>query len=126
MQPAEATELHTRILRLALGVEESREYWANVDPTVPAASRARVAFEQRWFGARSADRVQTLLSYFSARFDAFPPALDVLRRWRAMDPPTRRLVCHWHLQLSDPLYRRFTGEFLVERRSSSSVLRSAV
>jgi hypothetical protein len=23
------------------------------------------------------------------------------------------LVCHWHLQLSDPLYRDFTGAFLV-------------
>jgi len=33
-----------------------------------------------------------------------------------MDAATRQLICHWHLQLSDPLYRRFTGKFLVERR----------
>jgi hypothetical protein len=48
-----------------------------------------------------------------ARFDAFPNALHVLQRWPHMSPDTRRVVCHWHLQLSDPLYRDFTGTFLV-------------
>jgi hypothetical protein len=33
-----------------------------------------------------------------------------------MDLATRRAVCHWHLQLSDPLYRSFTGEYLPARR----------
>ncbi len=115
--PAEATELHTRILRLALAIPESRDYWANVDPAVPAAKRGTPAFEQRWFGAKSADRVRTLLAYLAARYDAWPHSLEVLRRWRSMDPATRQLICHWHLQLSDPLYRRFTGEFLVARRA---------
>jgi hypothetical protein len=115
--PSEATEIHTRILHLALGVEESRSYWEHVDPTLPAAERALVAFERRWFGSKSLERVRFLLSNFLTRYDAFPEALAVLRRWRSMNAPTRQLVCHWHLQLSDPLYRRFTGQFLVERRS---------
>jgi hypothetical protein len=34
-----------------------------------------------------------------------------------MDASARQVICHWHLQLSDPLYRRFTGTFLVERRA---------
>lgn len=34
-----------------------------------------------------------------------------------MDASERQVVCHWHLQLSDPLYRSFTGTFLVERRA---------
>ena len=114
---SEATEVHTRILRLALGIEESRSYWEHVDPAVPIPDRALVAFEQRWFGAKSLERVRFLLSSFVDRYDAFPEALAVLRRWRSMDAPTRQVVCHWHLQLSDPLYRRFTGKFLVERRS---------
>ncbi len=33
-----------------------------------------------------------------------------------MGPETRRIICHWHLQLVDPLYRAFTGDYLVERR----------
>lgn len=116
---AESTGLHTRILRLALAVSESRDYWANVDPVVPPARRAMPAFEQRWFGAKSVQRVKTLIAYLAARYDAWPHALEILRRWRSMDPATRQLVCHWHLQLSDPLYRRFTGELLVERRAQA-------
>ncbi|HSP79852.1 MAG TPA: DUF1819 domain-containing protein [Myxococcaceae bacterium] len=119
MSLSEETEIHTRLLRLALGVEESRAYWASVEPSVPAAPRALLAFEQRWFGAKSLERVRTLLSNFAARYDAFPEALGVLRRWREMTPQTRQLLCHWHLQLSDPLYRRFTGDFLVARRAGA-------
>ena len=114
--PAEVTEVHTRILRLALGVEESRAYWEHVDPALPPADRPLVAFEQRWFGGKSLERAGTLLSNFVRRYDAFPEALAVLRRWGAMEAGARRVVCHWHLQLADPLYRRFTGAFLVARR----------
>ncbi len=108
--------MHTRLLRLALGVEESRAYWLHADPSVPAHQRALVAFEQRWFGAKSFERVRTLLGNFAARYDAFPAAFAVLRGWRTMSPVTRRLVCHWHAQLADPMYRRFTGELLPELR----------
>jgi hypothetical protein len=120
-QPAprrtEATEIHTRILRLALGVEEARDYWEHLDATIPVASRAIVAFEQRWFGSKSLERVRFLLANLTNRFDPFPEALATLQRWRTMDAATRQVLCHWHLQLSDPIYRRFSGLFLVERRT---------
>lgn len=116
-EASEATEVHTRLLRVALGVEESRAYWDHIDPTVPVVDRALIAFERRWFGSKSLRRVRFLLATFSERYEAFPEALDVLRRWRSMDPATRQAICHWHMQLSDPLYRRFTGTFLVERRA---------
>lgn len=114
---AEVTQVHTRILRLALGVEDSRSYWEHVDPALAPSERAVRAFEQRWFGAKSLERVRFLLAAFEERYDPFPEALSVLRRWHTMDALTRQLVCHWHLQLSDPLYRRFTGELLVQRRA---------
>jgi hypothetical protein len=113
---AEATEIHTRILRLALGVEESRAYWEHVDPAPSVGSRALEAFEARWFGNRSMERVRSVLATLADRFDAPPDALHTLARWRSMDAPTRNLLCHFHLQLSDPMYRRFTGSFLVQRR----------
>lgn len=112
----EERRVHTRLQQLALGVEEARAYWASIDPTVPPAPRAIQAFEQRWFGAKSLERVRTLLANLGARFDSFPESLQVLRSWAPMSPTTRQLICHWHLQLSDPLYRRFTAEFLVQRR----------
>lgn len=115
-RPAEATEIHTRILRLALGIEDSRSYWEHVDPSVPAADRPLHAFEKRWFGAKSLERTRTLVPNFADRYDRYPEALAVLRRWRTMDAPTRQMICHWHLQLTDPIYRRYTGSYLVERR----------
>ena len=114
---SEETAVHTRLLRLALGIEESRAYFTNVDPSVPAAERNALAFEQRWFGGKSSARVKSLLAYCSARYDAYPEALEVLRGWRTMDAATRQVVVHWHVQLTDPLYRRFTGTYLVDRRS---------
>ncbi|MBI5547482.1 MAG: DUF1819 family protein [Deltaproteobacteria bacterium] len=116
--PAEATKIHTQLLRLALGIEEARAYWAHVDPAEPAAERSLRAFEERWFGAKTLERVKTVLPYLAARYDAFPEALGVLRRWRGMDPTTRQVICHWHVQLADPIYRRFTAECLLERRSA--------
>lgn len=115
--PCEVAEVHARILRLALGLEESRAYFEHVDPAVPLEHRALTAFESRWFGAKSLDRVRFLLANFAERYDAYPDALLALRRWRTMDAATRQTVCHLHLQLSDPLYRAFTGTFLVERRA---------
>jgi hypothetical protein len=39
----EATRVLTRILRLALRVEESRSYWEHVEPAVPNAERSLIA-----------------------------------------------------------------------------------
>ncbi len=113
--PAEFTVVHTRLLQLALAIEDSRAYWANVDPTMARARAALAAFEQRWFGAKSLGRVKKLIANFVLRYDSFPAALTVLRQWPAMDPATRQAICHWHLQLVDPMYRRFTTEFLGQR-----------
>lgn len=111
----EATEVHSRLLRCSLCVDESRSYWAHVDPgRLPA--RVEDAFAQSWFGTKSEAWTTELLSNMRVRFDAFPEALRVLARWRTMTFETRRLICHLHLQLTDPLYRAFTGEFLAERR----------
>jgi hypothetical protein len=111
----EATEVHTRLLRCALEIEDARAYWTHT--AVPGMATAARAFEEYWFGARSLSRIEELLSNMQIRFDAFPAALEVLHRWPDMSPDTRRVVCHWHLQLADPLYRDFTGEYLARRRA---------
>ncbi|QDE82500.1 DUF1819 domain-containing protein [Myxococcus xanthus] len=115
MPGAEVAALHTRILRLTLAVQESRAYWEAVDPEVRGPARVERAFTERWFGNKSLARVKLLLANFAVRFDAYPDALAALRRWRPADPATRPLLCHWHLQLADPLYRAFTGDWLPAR-----------
>lgn len=115
--PRETTAVHTRLSRCALEVSHSRAFWAHVDRT--ADLNAQRAFDEYWFGARSLSRVKVLLINMRARFGAFPSTLDVLHGWSDMPPDSRRAICHWHLQLTDPLYRRFTGNFLAERRAGA-------
>lgn len=115
MQPQEVTAVHTRLLKCALQIEEARAYWAHTDGTTPVTVQR--AFDEYWFGARSLAWVEVLLNNMRARFDAFPAALQLLHHWPTMTPDLRRLLCHWHLQLADPLYRAFTGDFLVTRRN---------
>lgn len=117
--PSETTQLHTRLLKCALELEESRAYWQHRDSTPPTP---QVAFERYWFGARSLPRIECLLVNLKARFDAFPGALAVLQGWPAMPPDTRRVLCHAHLQLSDPLYRAFTGDYLVARHEATATV----
>jgi hypothetical protein len=112
-QPAEVTQVHTRLLKCSLDLEESRAYWRH-STTAPAITAER-AFTEYWFGARSLPRVALLLTNLRARFDAYPSALTVLQQWPDMDLATRRAIGHWHLQLSDPLYRAFTGTYLLAR-----------
>jgi len=118
MRPAEVTQSHSRLLKCALEVEDCRAYWKHVDLD-HENGHAQRAFEEYWFGARSLSRIKVLMNNFRVRFNAFPTALAALIRWPEMDPETRKVICHWHLQLADPLYRRFTGEHLVARRESA-------
>ncbi|MEQ9406492.1 MAG: DUF1819 domain-containing protein [Fuerstiella sp.] len=113
-RPAEVVDYHTRLLKSPIEVEHARAYWRHVD--VDACSdNSAAAFSEYWFGARSMPRVEVLLAGFREQFDAYPPSLRVLHCWSNMDSGTRRIICHWHLQLSDQLYREFTGEYLVDR-----------
>lgn len=128
-QPKEVTELHSRLLRVTLEEDNAREYWRRPEAQQLADTRVEVAFHGRWFGARSIDRIRDLLNNFDARFAAYPHALAALSAWSDIDRQTRVLVCHWHVQLSDPLYRAFTGELCPSKRegghslSRDSVLR---
>jgi hypothetical protein len=114
-QAFEVIQPHTHLLRLALAVEESRAYWQHSRPNIPESALATFAFEERWFGHRSMERVRLLLNNLALRFDAYPAALDVLRFWQPSDPTTRANLCHWHTQLSDPLYRSFTSQLIPQR-----------
>jgi hypothetical protein len=109
--------MHTRILRCTLATDDSQAYWRNVEPVVPVQERVRIAFERRWFGLKSEARVDTLIRNMNERFDAFPEALALLQALPSIPAALRPWICHLHTQLSDPLYRRFTGEYLPQRRA---------
>jgi BrxA len=121
-RPSEVTELHTRLLRVTLEIEPSAAYWSHADPKRSHAEQAKLALEQQWFGERSSARVRKLVDELSSRFDPFPEALEVLHGWSDISENTRRLVCHWHVQLTDAIYRKFTGELLPELRGPEGAI----
>ncbi len=121
-RPSEVTELHTRLLRVTLEIEPSAAYWTHADPARSHAEQAKLALEQRWFGDRSSARVRKLVDELSSRFDPFPEALAVLHDWTDISENARRLVCHWHVQLTDAIYRKFTGELLPELRGPEGAI----
>jgi len=114
-RPSESTTVHTRILRCMLALDDSHAYWQRVETNVPVGQRARVAFECRWFGTKSEARIRTFMTDMVERFDAYPEALALLHEVGSLAPHLRPFICHIHTQLADPIYRRFTGEFLPTR-----------
>ncbi|MCX5969633.1 MAG: DUF1819 family protein [Cyanobacteria bacterium] len=112
-RPREEVRLHSRVLKCTLETANSRIFWAESDSEQPM--QAELAFEAGWFGHRSLSRLRELLNNLRARYAAYPVALQVLHRWQRMGGDTQKLICHWHLQLSDPLYRLFSGTFLPDR-----------
>lgn len=125
-KPAEITDVSARLTKCGIEIDECRAWWAHANRTGTASLQQ--IFDEYWFGAKSLARIEVLARSLRRRFDAFPEALRTLHRWPHMTAETRRLVCHWHLQLADPLYRSFTGEFLPGRRlmPSSNVTRAMV
>jgi hypothetical protein len=111
---SEATEPHTRMMKCTLEVQSSRSYWAECGLAGGPISKEH-AFERAIFGSKTFLRVDGLIADLRHRYDAFPFTLAVLGHWRDMNPADRVLICHWHTQLADPIYRLFTGDFLVSR-----------
>lgn len=111
----EVINRHTRLLRVALAVEDSFSYWQSAQPGLKASEQAAIAFEQRWFGSKSMERVKTLLNLLGQRYASYPVPLTTLQQWLPQDWVTRQNLCHWHLQLADPSYRAFAGVFLPGR-----------
>ena len=114
--PNEATVIHSQLLRVTLEAEHARAYWIHARPDLSIEQEADHAFGEYWFGVKSMPRIRNLLGAFRTRFAAHPEALTALRAWSDIDTDSRDVICHWHVQLSDPLYRRFAGQFLPERR----------
>ena len=114
MDYSETIEPHTRMMKCTLEVEPSRSYWLACAANGGPISREK-AFEDSVFGSKTFLRVERLMADMRHRYDAFPFALDVLGKWHPMELGDRSLICHWHTQLADPIYRTFTGEYLVQR-----------
>jgi hypothetical protein len=106
---------------MGLEVEASRLFWQRALPEEPATERRRRAREEGWYPRLSEARLRYLMGELEKRFPS--ALLEPLRSWGPEPERQAPLVCHWHLQWSDPLYLDFTSGYLVESwaRSDRSV-----
>lgn len=112
MMPSEVVNPHTQLLRCTLEIDESLAYLTHVRPGDTALDLPSV------WPDKSAARLPLLRRQMDRRFAAYPHAHEVLHAWApTMDAQLRPLVCHWHLQLADPIYRAFA----VSLRSRQSI-----
>lgn len=109
--PSEVTTPHTQLLRCALEIDESFAYLAHVVPgSTPDLATV--------WPDKTPARLPLLRRQMDRRFAAYPHAHEVLHAWApTMEASIRPIVCHWHLQLADPIYRAFT----VNLRTRSAV-----
>lgn len=106
-----ATSEHTGLLRMGLEVKASMLFWKRAEAGENPKERRQRALHEGWFPSLSEARLRYLLGELEKRFHG--PALDALKIWKPEAERQAPLVCHWHLQWSDPLYRDFSSGYLV-------------
>lgn len=106
-----ATSEHTGLLRMGLEVGPSMVYWQRAKENEDGLAHRQRATEEGWFPELSPARLRYLMGELEKRFPA--GTLRALKEWRPEAERQAPLVCHWHLQWSDPLYRDFTSGYLV-------------
>lgn len=106
---------HTGLLRLGLAVAQSATFWRKASDDLPLKELQNLALSQDWFNVSEA-RTKYLVGQLQKRFPF--PVRQALKFGRDLERRQCQLVCHWHLQLTDPVYRRFTSEYLLSRWTS--------
>ena len=110
----EVSKIHTRLLRSTLLEEDSQSFWRNYNGESQEEAVEK-AYNDYWFGNANKATIKRTLGNLFERFVNFPQCLEVLKLWTDMTVQERAIICHWHVQMTDILYRRFTSEFLPSR-----------
>ena len=112
----EVTTPHTGLLRLGLALSQSVVFWERAREDKPVKALQEQAVAEEWFGSLSATRTRYVVGQLSKRFPF--EAREALSFGDGLEPHQAQLRCHWHLQLADPVYRRFTSQYLLGRWTS--------
>ena len=111
---------HTTMIRMAARINESKTYLINYSEALNRSELKNSAWNESWFGFLGDSIFAVLISGLYNRFGQFPKQVSVLKQWinSGIEHYDFNLVCHLHIQLTDPYYRWLTGEYLPERCNS--------
>ncbi|MGK5091068.1 BrxA family protein [Deltaproteobacteria bacterium TL4] len=111
------TQAHTDIMRITARLEETRAYIRNFEETATTAELKTRAWEGQWFGFIPESIFIRLMPALYNRYGQYPQLMEVLKKWLSLGLESHdfKLICHLHLQLTDPYYRWVSGQCLPSR-----------
>jgi hypothetical protein len=111
------TTPHTRIKKVGPRLDLARAYIRYANPDDGIAIQRQKAWDEHWFGFLSEPMFKQVLPAFHQRFGQYTSILKTLKGWLEYELEAHdfRLICHLHIQLTDPLYRWVTGTYMPQR-----------
>jgi hypothetical protein len=108
---------HLTMVNLPARIRETKAYIQNYSEKMTRSELKKIAWDEAWFGFLGDRIFSVLISGLYNRFGQFPKLISVLKDWidNGIEHYDFNLVCHLHIQLTDPYYRWLTGEYLPER-----------
>jgi len=108
---------HTAMIRVTARLNETMTYIRHYNDEINAADLKKSAWSQQWFGFLSESIFNRLMPTLSNRFGKYSYLMEILQRWsfQGIENHDFKLICHFHIQISDPYYRWATGEYIPAR-----------
>ena len=115
------TTEHTTMIRMAGRISESKTYIQNFSEGLTNKALKEAAWNENWFGFMGDSIFSCMMTGLFRRFGEYPKLTKILQQWidAGIEHYDFRLICHLHIQLSDPYYRWLTGEYLPDREQSN-------
>lgn len=110
-------EPSTLIMKVGARLDETRIFLRNVDLLDDLKLQKEKVWNEQWFGFLSEEMTERLVYANYQRFTQFPDLIQVIKNWmnKGLENHDFKLICHFHIQLSDPFYRWATGDYFYER-----------
>jgi len=111
------SEASTTMMKVGARLEESRSYLNFVNFEDSLKKQKEKAWNEQWFGFLPEQILETVVFALYQRFGQFPLIVKVLKTWidKGLDNHDFKLLCHFHIQLTEPYYRWATGQYFYQR-----------
>lgn len=110
-------EPSTIIMKVGARLDETRIFIRNIDLIDDLKTQREKTWNEQWFGFLSEEMTERLVYANYQRFIQFPKLIKITKNWlsNGLENHDFKLICHFHIQLSDLFYRWATGEYFYQR-----------
>jgi hypothetical protein len=111
------TKEHMTMLRIGARIEESRSYIRNYQAGYTVKELKLKAWDEQWFGFIPESIFVRLIPAFHSRFGNYPEMVNVIQNGitKGLESYDFKMICNFHIQISDPYYRWFSGDYIPNR-----------